>query len=127
MHISVILKQPCHKAKINEPLELSISDKVNSLTVQGNVVEQSINSPMSVERIKTQVEKLGETPYKSLNTIIEADENIFISIKELNNLRRNIVNDLSNLRMNSNQDIIIKELNFSFHPLIFLYYVQYKY
>ena len=100
------------KAKLNEALELIVSDNINNLSVQGNIVQQSINSPISIERIKMQIEKLGETPFKSINTIIDADENIFISIKELNELRRTIIDELIKLRSNIKQEIIIKEPEF---------------
>lgn len=82
------------KAHIGKLLEITINDSKNEITEYGNIVEESINSPTEESRIKAQLEKLGNTPFISVDTKIEMDKNIFISIKELNDLRRTIVEKL---------------------------------
>lgn len=86
------------KAYIGNQLELIISDSINEIKEYGNIVEQSINSPTDLNRIKMQLEKLGNTPFISVDTKIEMDQNIFISIKELNELRRNAIEKLISKR-----------------------------
>lgn len=97
-------------AIVNEKLKIEVSDNINDLLIEGNIVQESINAPIDKERIKKQVEKLGETPFISTMTTINSSENIFISIKELNELRRQIINDLMNVRMNKKKQVIINDV-----------------
>lgn len=98
-------------AKIGKNLELSINDSKNEIKVYGNIVEEAKNSPTSYERIKEQLEKLGNTPFISTNTNISLDDNIFIPIKELNDLRREAVEKLIEKREYSqSHKVIINEL-----------------
>ncbi len=98
-------------AKINNRLELTISDGYESITKYGNIVEKAKNCKIDYERIKEQLEKLGNTPFISNNTNIVMDDNIFVSIKELNELRRLLSNELTEKRMyKSNYEIVINKL-----------------
>jgi len=100
------------KAFIGESSILTISDNINTIEVSGNTVEKALNAPITEERIKEQLSKLGNTPYK-LNTIdILIDNNIFINLKELNELRRKATEELTTKREGtpkSESQITIKE------------------
>jgi len=93
-------------------IKLELTDYINKVEVIGNVVEKSINNPISFERIKEQISKLGNTIYKINNIDIIGDEDIFISIKELNELRREAVDKLNNLRLYQ-YDYVKEEYNIS--------------
>ncbi len=82
------------KAKIGERLEVSISDDKNSFTTFGKEIQKAINCTITHERIKEQLIKLGNTPFKCENLELDIEDNIFISIKELNDLRRELINKL---------------------------------
>ena len=97
-------------ARINKPLQLEISDGTNIINLEGKLVEKSINSPTSKERLKEQLEKLGQTPFISKKTLIDSDQNIFIPIKELNELRRNITDKLIEKRSTNKKEFIIKNI-----------------
>ena len=58
------------------------------------IVEQAQNRPMERERIVSQIEKLGNTPFVFETLDIKMDEAIFLSIKTLNDLRREAVSGL---------------------------------
>ena len=88
------------KAKLGQPLEITMSDDTNTFTVQGHAVEASQNAPMTKQRIREQVEKLGETPFVSRTTIVDSDPEVFIPISELNDLRRSLTDKLTQTRMN---------------------------
>lgn len=105
--IPISLKVNCY---IGKPLEIIIYDNENTIKVTGEIVEKSINAPISIERIKIQMTKLGETPFVCDNIVVNADENIFIPIKNLNELRRKIVDELINARENSRKEVIIKDV-----------------
>jgi len=82
------------KAILNKELEISISDGINKVTVLGNVVESSLSRPIDKENIINQLSKLGNTPFVATNINIEMSNDIFISLKELNELRRSLVEEL---------------------------------
>ena len=101
------------KAKIGQRLEITISDFLNSFTLYGNIVERAKTSSISEDRIKLQLEKLGDTVFSSIDTKIDMDENIFISIKEINDLRRELCDKLKEKReYNSKCEKIINNVDF---------------
>lgn len=87
------------KAHIGQPFSVEISDGVRSFQASGSVVQESITSPVSDVRIRTQLEKLGGTPFYSKSTVIDMDSNIFIPLREINELRRSLVQQLLVSRM----------------------------
>lgn len=101
------------KAYIGKPLEIIISDGKSKITELGTIVEKSINAPMSKERIITQIEKLGETPFISKNSEVSSDEEIFISIKELNDIRRTLVEKLIEKRTRITKEFVTNNVSFN--------------
>ena len=97
-------------AKINKELYISLSDGVNEVEVRGNVVEPSINNPVTKEVIIDKLSKLGNTPFILNDIEIDIDDNIFISLKELNELRRELVTKLINKKIENKKEIIINEI-----------------
>ena len=83
------------KAFIGQNTTLSITDNTNTIEITGNITEQALNAPITKERIIEQLSKLGNTPYKPNNINIEIDNNIFINLKELNELRRQATEQLT--------------------------------
>lgn len=89
-------------AKVSKPLYLCIKYESNLVEVTyDGVVELATNVPTTKERIEEQLLKLGNTPFKCDNLTIDIENNLFISIKDLNELRRMAVNKLIMLRENS--------------------------
>lgn len=82
------------KASINEALELTITDGINCITTYGDIIEKSVNRPVTKENIISQLSKLGNTPFKVSDISIIMDDNIFISLKLLNELRRELTEKL---------------------------------
>lgn len=107
------------KALLHNPIEISISDGKNTITKTGNIITKSQNRPTTKEDIKQKLNKLGNTPYQVNNIDFKIDENIFIPLTELNNLRRNLIESLTKLReglpkeeniiFNLSQNIILKK------------------
>ncbi len=52
------------------------------------IVQQAMKAPTTEEKIKTIIEKLGDTPYSAESVDVVADEDIFIPIGVLTNARR---------------------------------------
>lgn len=98
------------KAKLSQPLEIIMSDGNYTFLAKGNPVEASQNAPMTKQRIREQVEKLGETPFTSTTTIVDSDPNVFIPIKEINELRRTLTEQLVQARMQLKREFKVQEV-----------------
>ena len=84
---------------INNKIKLEVTDGKNDVLVYGNIVSEAINSPISFDRIKEQLNKLGNTIYEFEELNIIGDTNIFIPIKELNDIKNKFVNLLNEKRL----------------------------
>ena len=112
---TIIRKVPINievKTKVGEVFTLSFSDLSHTVTYTGNVVEKSINNPISKERLISQLEKLGNTPFVSKHINIDMDEDIFIRIGDLNVARRTLSERLIGERLNDYKEPIINEVTF---------------
>lgn len=84
----------------NQPLKLTVSCKNQSVTVYSDtLVEQAVKTPLTKERICQQLSKLGNTVYKVNHIDISFPDNAIISIKALNDLRRNAITLLNKKRL----------------------------
>src|SRR5699024_10532567 len=48
----------------------------------------AINNPITKERIIAQISKTGNTPFEFNNIDVELDDNLYVNISDLNELRR---------------------------------------
>lgn len=93
-------------AKKNRPFEIVFIKDNIEVKEQGNIVEQARNAVVTKERLISQVEKLGNTPFKSKNIEVEMDDDIFIPMTEINVIRRTLAERLiGKLRMNFKDSI----------------------
>ena len=97
-------------AYVGKPLSISVSDGINSFILEGNIIEQANNSPTTKERIKEQLSRLGDSPFTS-NPIVNTDNKSFIPIKELNDLRRELIDKLIYARENNKKEVIEKDFS----------------
>ena len=74
-------------AKLNKLLTISFND----ITLTGSIITNAINRPTTKEDITLKISKLGNTVYKVNDLNIELDDNVFVNISELNDLRRQLV------------------------------------
>jgi len=83
-------------AKNGEPLTLTmLSKQGESVSVTGAICEQAHTVPTSKERLKEQLEKLGETAFYADYTEVTASPDVAVPIKEINALRRQAAEALS--------------------------------
>lgn len=86
-------------AKKNNPMILILTDSINKVEVKSDsVVAMAKTSPISCEQISKQLKKLGDTVYEINKLKIDIDNDIFISVRELNELRRVAIAKLDELR-----------------------------
>ena len=86
-------------ATLNKQCQFCLDDGINKVTVYGNVVNKAVNKPTIKENIISKLNKLGETVYAYDKLDIELDNNVFIPLKELNELRRQAVKELNAKRL----------------------------
>lgn len=84
---------------IDEKAILTITDQKHTVTVTSSqVVEKAISSPLSPNRIQQQLKKLGNSIYYATKTFITFDQEATIAVKELNQMRRQAIEQLNQLR-----------------------------
>ena len=100
------------KAILGKELIVIFSDGVNTIKKRGPIVEKSLNSPLEESSIIKHLSKLGNTPFIVNKYNIEKDNNIFIPVSSLNNIRRELVEELINKRENKSNNYLRKEVRF---------------
>ena len=85
--------------KLGEKSKLILDDGINRICVYGEIVNSSVNNPVDKEVIKSKLNKLGDTVYEFDKLEIDIDNNIFIPMKEINELRRQAINLLNERRL----------------------------
>jgi len=84
-------------AFINQPLQATVVCGDNVVNVEGAVVTEALNKPVTADEIKKQFKKTGNTPFDANQTDIYLDNNIFINLKDCNELRRKAFAELEDL------------------------------
>lgn len=87
--------------QIGKPIAFTVTDGDFTVTsVSSSVVEEAKNSPTTKQRIMEQFSKFGGTIYKMASITVDMiDENVFIPISLLNELRREVTVKLDNHRL----------------------------
>ena len=70
------------------PAVLEMTDGTHSVTACGQEVQYARSQPMEEERIRTQMNKLGDTVFCWEKLDIRMEHDIFVPVKQLNELRR---------------------------------------
>lgn len=88
------------RAKENERAIIKVNDGINEVVLKAKTITQkAINVPTTSEIIKKQISKTGNTVYKIRNLKIDIDNNLFINVKDINELRRNALLLLNEKRL----------------------------
>lgn len=86
--------------KENMPLKLTLKEGMHEVTFTSNYIPSiALNHSTEKERILEQLKKLGNTCYEFQELTLSMDENLFISIKEINELRRKAFELLDETRL----------------------------
>ena len=99
----------CRRIKIDLSVEIKIGNRIKLIARDSNnevivysdeIVEESVKNPVTKEILEEQLNKLGNTVFKLDNLKIDCDENAFARKSTLNQLRRDAVDRLYELRAN---------------------------
>lgn len=84
---------------VGEKTMITLNDGVHEVTVYGNIVDKSVNRPVDKDTICEKLNKLGDTVYKFDKIDVDIDDDMFIPIKEINELRRLAIDKLNECRL----------------------------
>ncbi|MBR2471670.1 MAG: U32 family peptidase, partial [Clostridia bacterium] len=74
----------------------------------GDTVSGAINKPTEKDVVERQMSKLGDTSFKIRNLEINIDKNIFLPLKSVNELRRNLTDRLNEKIINLYKRTLVK-------------------
>ena len=100
------------EAKINHPIKITITDETYEIMKEGDKVEKATKTPVEKEIIEEKLNKLGNTPFLMKKIEFDMDENIFISMKSINELRRELVDELIKKKETAKRPFQEKEVTF---------------
>ena len=99
------IKIDCN-VKINESeIEVEYIDNNNIVSKKSKIVQKAKNINTTKQDIIKQLSKLGNTPFEMNNINVLTVDNIFINIKDLNELRRSLINELIDKKTNYKRNI----------------------
>jgi putative protease len=84
--------------KINQNFKVTISDGINTFTAFGPIVDLAKTHEVLKEDIEKLLTKLGNTPFLCSHIDINKDDNIFVSLKSINEVRRQLIEQLIKAR-----------------------------
>ena len=104
--ITSLINSHKRKVKVNMDFTASIGNMTLTITykdykvsVSSNMVDVAKKLSVTPDDIKKQLSKLGNTPYEIDKLNIKLDDNLFINIKDLNELRRDAIDKLTEDRL----------------------------
>lgn len=72
-------------------IEAAMWDNIFSVTTNGNVPLEAKNKPITKDFVVKQLGKLGETCFAADSINVQLDEGLFVTVSELNEIRRSLV------------------------------------
>ena len=97
-------------AFINQPIKLIISDDTHQVTLHSEgIIERAMHTPVIENKIIEQISKLGQTPFYFNPLKVKTDNECFIPLRLLNELRRQAIEEISLLRIKREEPVIIKD------------------
>lgn len=85
----------------NNKIIFTVTDGINTETIKLNdIVTKAKNKPTTIDEIRQKLNKLGNTPYVFNKIDISIPDNIFIPMTIINNLKRDIIEKITEDRLN---------------------------
>lgn len=88
------------KILTGKPIELSFSYKDIEVNVLGSIPSKAEKRPISKDNVRIQISKTGDTVYELESLNIELEDNLFVNLRDLNELRRDCLKQLDTRRLN---------------------------
>ncbi len=100
--------------RVGRPIRLVIKDRdSNTITIESEyLVEKAEKHPISTAQIEAQLSKLGNTLFKATELNVNLEEDVFVPVGQLNDLRIKAILQIENLRMSKWKRKPLNDLNF---------------
>lgn len=92
------IKMTCN-ISLNKEIELIISDNYNTIKVYGEKPSLATKKELTISLVSDKLKKINDTIYKIDNIEINLDKSLFLPISSLNNLRREGIDKLNEVRL----------------------------
>lgn len=79
------------KGVIGQPIQIELSAEGQKVVYEGERLEKAQMAPITKEKALEQLTKLGSTPFEANKVIIEWQEDLYLSIRALNQARREAI------------------------------------
>ena len=87
------------KLNKDKPAYIELSDGINNVSVNGDNVCKAIKNGITQEQVMKQINRLGNTCYIYNNVDLTLDDDVFIAVSSLNDLRRKAISLLDEKRL----------------------------
>lgn len=77
------------------PATMTVQYEETSVTIKGDIVQEALKQPLSLEKIEENIRKTGNTPFAFASLSVEMKEPVFMPMKALNQLRRDALDKLT--------------------------------
>ena len=81
--------------QIGKTLILKLQCRDTAIQVEGDIVEEASNQPMTEDKLRKQIQKTNDTPFSFQNLSVNLYGNAFVPVQKLNELRRTGLTALS--------------------------------
>lgn len=96
-------------AKLDQPFILKLTDGKFKVEVASDfILQASINNPMTKEKIEEKLAKTNDTAFRIVEFKADIDK-IFAPVKVINEVRRQAIEKLTELRANDKKEVIVVE------------------
>ncbi len=96
----------------NKPITLTVTDYQETITMTSIIPSLALNNKLTKEVIKEKISKVQNTSFKIAKLEITLDNDLFVPISLINNLKRDILNQLTKKRINRFKKEFQKEIYF---------------
>lgn len=97
--------------KAGQPLMLRVEDpEGHTVSVSGTIPpEKAMNRPITMERLREQLNKTGSTPFDFKQLQIALEDGLALPVSEINDVRRQALENLVNARANRYTDLRVED------------------
>lgn len=85
------------RLKKDFPAMIELSYGNYGVKTEGSIVQAALKQPLSLEKVETNMRKTGGTPFEFEQLSIEMDEDVFLPVQAVNQLRRDALEKLQAL------------------------------
>lgn len=96
------------KKESSATIELSLGE--TCIFVEGDVVQAARNQPLSMEKVEASMRKTGNTPFAFEHLLIDMDDDIFMPVQAINQIRREALEKLEEALLTDKRRNIVPEV-----------------